>query len=269
MSKPYVDPEAEEVGDNELEFSSLDSIEEPEEPGQPEETEEEKEERLLAGKFKSTEELEKAYQNIEKEKSRQGNELGELRSKVDQLIGAQQANQQTPQQEESKEEDFWDNPEKYIQQKVQEQTNPKVEQIEQQLTQQNAEKAKQQLLSRHEDAFDIYQDSGFQEWIQARPAYQKVMQEADQNYDAETAADMLDIYKKETGVENKAPAEEKSSHDSESLKGASVESSKSQKSSSKKIYRRADIVDLMMNNPERYEQLADEINAAYAEGRVK
>ena len=36
-----------------------------------------------------------------------------------------------------------------------------------------------------------------------------------------------------------------------------------------KVYRRADIIKLMKNDPDRYQALADEIMAAYAEGRVK
>lgn len=274
MSKPnIVDPESPE--DNELEYSSVDSFDDaaPEQDNS-EQTEEEK---LLAGKFKDVSELEKAYQNLEKEKSRQGNELGELRSKVDQLIPMvqQQANQQPQKEteEEVSEEDFWDNPQKAVQSQVKSALNEELEPIKQEFTQSKAEKAKNQLLEKQPDAFDVYQSGEFQNWIQSRPAYQKVLQEADQNYDAETAADIIDLYKKENNIQEKKTEEKEVSeaptHDSESLKQASVESSKSQKSSSKKIYRRADIVDLMMNNPQRYEQLADEISAAYAEGRVK
>jgi hypothetical protein len=39
--------------------------------------------------------------------------------------------------------------------------------------------------------------------------------------------------------------------------------------STKKIYRRADVLELMENHPERYEMLAPEIELAYAEGRVR
>jgi hypothetical protein len=39
--------------------------------------------------------------------------------------------------------------------------------------------------------------------------------------------------------------------------------------SSQKVYRRADIMNLMMTNPERYEALQPEIMAAYAQGRVR
>ena len=37
----------------------------------------------------------------------------------------------------------------------------------------------------------------------------------------------------------------------------------------KKMYRRADLINLQVTDPRRYESLADEIQSAYAEGRVK
>jgi hypothetical protein len=39
--------------------------------------------------------------------------------------------------------------------------------------------------------------------------------------------------------------------------------------SSRKIYRRADIIELMQKDPVRYAALAGEIRQAYTEGRVK
>ena len=39
--------------------------------------------------------------------------------------------------------------------------------------------------------------------------------------------------------------------------------------SSKKVYRRADLISLKMTDPSRYEALQPEIMAAYAENRVK
>jgi hypothetical protein len=39
--------------------------------------------------------------------------------------------------------------------------------------------------------------------------------------------------------------------------------------SSKKVYRRADLIKLRMTDPDRYMALQDEIMSAYAQGRVK
>ena len=39
--------------------------------------------------------------------------------------------------------------------------------------------------------------------------------------------------------------------------------------SSKRVYRRADLIRLKMTDPGRYETLSDEIMQAYSEGRVR
>jgi hypothetical protein len=56
----------------------------------------------------------------------------------------------------------------------------------------------------------------------------------------------------------------------QAVKSASTGATKgSGETASKKTYRRADIIELMRTNPDRYQQLADEIMVAYAEGRVR
>jgi hypothetical protein len=56
----------------------------------------------------------------------------------------------------------------------------------------------------------------------------------------------------------------------QSLKAANTGNARgSAEGSRKKVYRRADIIKLMKNDPDRYQALSDEIMAAYAEGRVK
>jgi hypothetical protein len=54
------------------------------------------------------------------------------------------------------------------------------------------------------------------------------------------------------------------------VKQASTGSAKgSAEGRSAKIYRRSDIIDLMVRDPERYAALSEEIMAAYQQGRVK
>jgi len=54
----------------------------------------------------------------------------------------------------------------------------------------------------------------------------------------------------------------------QTLKAAQVDTGGTGESS-KRVYRRADLIRLKMTDPARYDALADEIMAAYAEGRVK
>ena len=54
------------------------------------------------------------------------------------------------------------------------------------------------------------------------------------------------------------------------LKNSSgVSRTSSESTAGKKIYRRADLIRLRTNDPQRYESLQDEILQAYAQGRVK
>jgi len=54
----------------------------------------------------------------------------------------------------------------------------------------------------------------------------------------------------------------------QSLKAATVDTGGSGESS-RRVYRRADLIRLKMTDPQRYEALSDEIMKAYQEGRVK
>jgi hypothetical protein len=80
---------------------------------------------------------------------------------------------------------------------------------------------------------------------------------------------LLTTWKERTQVVNQSKEVEKVQR-KQAVKAASTGSSKgSGETASKKTYRRADIIELMRTNPDRYQALSDEIMAAYAEGRVK
>ena len=259
--------EDQNAAEQEEQFASIDELGSEnveEEVSNPEETEEEKQERLLANKFKSTEELEKAYQELEKEKSRLGNEVGNLRKEVDQYIVPQLQNQgQQQTQEDSEEEvDFWENPEKAIEKKV----NESIEPVKQEISQRQAQEAQQRFFQQHPDAAEVYQSQEFQDWLEKNPATKNVLVQADQNYDADSASEILSLYKQSVG---KTTNSNEPSHDSEAVKEATVEGSQSQKSDNKKYYRRTDILRLQRENPQRYKELWPDILKAYEEGRVK
>src|SRR4051812_18493311 len=63
----------------------------------PAETPAETEQRLLAGKYKSPEDLERAYQEAERRLGEQGNELGQYRAYLEQMQAAQQQQAQQAQ----------------------------------------------------------------------------------------------------------------------------------------------------------------------------
>ena len=95
-----------------------------------------------------------------------------------------------------------------------------------------------------------------------------LFQRADQRYDFDAAHELLSTWKERTQVVNNTVKAEKATR-SNAIRAASTGSSTGSGESLKKTYRRADIIDLMQRNPDRYQALQPEIMAAYAEGRVK
>jgi len=92
---------------------------------------------------------------------------------------------------------------------------------------------------------------------------------ADQQYDADSADELFSLWKERKTVAQQTAKVEKQAR-KQTLKAANTGNARgSAEGSRKKVYRRADIIKLMKNDPDRYQALSDEIMAAYAEGRVK
>lgn len=128
-----------------------------------------------------------------------------------------------------------------------------------------------QLKTKHGDYENILKDNKFQEWIKASKLRQRMLVEADRNYDVEAADELFTEYKNtlRSNADNTI-GNERQARQME-IKKASTGSArgKSTPTSSKKVFRRADIIDLIKNNPQRYEALMPEIRKAYEEGRVR
>lgn len=235
---------------------------------------EESTEYVVPDKFagKSPEEIIESYQNLEKELGRKAQEVGELRKLSDSFLQAElnrNQSQSTPKQE-TKEEpiDFYDDPNKAVNQAIE--NHPKFQEFQRFQAQQAQAAAKTQLETTHPDYADIVQDSKFREWVQGSKIRQQLFQAADAyNYDA--ANELLSTWKdraminKTQEVNQAAEAERKAA-----LKAGRTESTSSSGSTGGgKTYRRADLIRLKMEDPMKYESMQDEIYAAYAEGRVK
>lgn len=240
---------------------------------QEEETSEETEssqEAEIPEKFKnkSVEDIIKAYQNLESEYGRRSNEVGELRKLTDELLGLQLKNKKEEEEEAEpiSSDQLFDNPKQVIDSVVQ--SNPKIKALEEQIRLSQIQSEKQKFEAKHPDWQDIMTSSDFQKWIQSSPVRAKMLIEADQNYDYQTGAELLDLYKEITKTNISKKKEEIKSQIKSDLKDSQVEKG-STGQSSKKIYRRADLIKLRMRDPERFEAMQEEIIAAYREGRVK
>ena len=215
-------------------------------------------------KGKSATDLIRMHQEAEKLMGRHSQEVGELRRIVDDFVKAQVVTKEAPQDEEV---DFFSDPQKAVEQAVA--RHPKIKEAEAL----NAQLAKAQALTAlkeaHPDYADIINDDGFKEWVGKSKVRSELLSRADQRYDFDAADDLLSTRKeRQQMLSNTVEMQKADRH--QQLKQASTGSVKGTgETQSKKIYRRADIVDLMRKDPDRYMSLQPEIMAAYAEGRVR
>ena len=212
---------------------------------------------------KSVDDLVKMHQEAEKLIARQGREVGEVRKLADELIKSQLTPK--PKVEEVAPVDFFENPQEAIRQQIE--NHPRVREAEQTAKQLQADHARQLLNQMHPDVANIVQDSGFQDWIKASKVRTKLFQDAEA-YDVDAADELLSTYKELRVVKQQQVAKVDTTARDQSLKAASVDTGGSGETT-RKVYRRADLIRLKMRDPGKYDAMSDEIMAAYSEGRVK
>jgi NOL1/NOP2/fmu family ribosome biogenesis protein len=216
---------------------------------------------------KSAQELVQMHQEAEKLLGRQSSEVGELRKVVDNYIQAQLTTEPQQQQEKVEEVDFFTDPEKAVAQAIQ--NHPKIKEAESVSQQYRMQTALSALKTNHPDMESILQDTKFAEWIQGSKVRTKLFVAADKEYDYEAADELFNLWKERQQMIGQAANAEKQSRKQAVRTASTGNASGSSESSPKKIYRRADIIKLMKEDPHRYAALQDEIMRAYAEKRVK
>lgn len=258
--------EGDESQENE-EYSSFEDEEgqtTPEEESEPEDTEDDIPEKY---KNKSVKDIVRMHQEAERAIGKQGSEVGELRRIVDDFVKAQTVSKQQQAPEVEEEVDFFTDPDKAIARAIEK--HPKVRQAEQLSAQMKKAEALANLKSAHPDFTEVVNDGSFAEWVNKSKVRQELFSRADRSYDFDAANELLSTWKERSQVVNQTKAVEQVQR-KQAVKSASTGATKgSGETASKKTYRRADIIELMRTNPDRYQQLSDEIMQAYAEGRVK
>jgi hypothetical protein len=219
---------------------------------------------------KSAKEIARMHQEAEKALGRQGSEVGELRRLVDDFIKAQTVNktqQQAPENDDVDDVDFFADPKAAISKAIEK--HPKIRAAEELILSNKKAEALNTLKTQHPDFQEIVQSPDFAEWVGKSKVRQELFLRADQAYDFDAANELLSTFKERKAVVEKTKAIEQVER-KQAVKAASMGTGKgSSETIGKKTYRRSDIIDLMMRNPDRYAALSDEIMAAYAEGRVK
>ena len=266
----FIDESPEYQSEDGETFATLEDetqIPEEEQPAEPEEIQEAEDDIPEKYQGKDIKDIVRMHQEAEKLLGKQSSEVGELRKLVDDFVKTQlEAN--SPQKEEVEEEiDFFDDPKKAVELAIAK--HPKIKEAEQLSSQMRQAEILNKLHTNHPDFSEIIQDEKFVEWVGKSKVRVELYQRADQQFDYDSADELLTLWKERQGLVNET-AQMQEADRKRQIKAASTGSTKgSGERPSRKIYRRADIIKLMQTDPDRYQQLAPEIRVAYAEGRVK
>lgn len=220
---------------------------------------------------KDIKEIIRMHQEAEKLLGKHSQEVGELRRTVDDFIKTQlqekQQNKDSPTRLDISDDDFFVSPTEAVQKSIE--SHPAIQEARFAAANLKKQEALATLKNRHPDYEAVVADRGFAEWVQSSNIRKQLLIRADQQFDVEAADELFTLWKeKQQAV--KATVEANRQANKNAVKQASVGTfSASAEPKSRKIYRRQDIVNLMMKDPVRYEALQDEIMRAYSEGRVR
>lgn len=219
---------------------------------------------------KSVAEIARMHQEAEKLVGKQGQELGELRRVADDYIkrslSGNNPQPNTPAKDES-EVDFFADPQKAVEKMIE--RDPRIKSAQEAAELVRRETAQRSLLAKHPDALEVAQSDDFQEWVAASKTRTKLFAQADQQYDFEAAEELIGTFKA-LHTKPKAPvAPAKQDPTAGKMMPRATSSGGEGESTSRKIYRRADIIKLQQVDPQRYQDMQDEIMQAYREGRVR
>ena len=190
---------------------------------------------------------------------------------VDNYIQTELETKQAPQEQQeddkSNDVDFFVDPQSAVDRAIN--NHPKIKEAETYTKQYKQQATLAQLRSNHPDMDQILQDPKFADWIKGSRVRTQLFVNADQAYDYDSAHELFSLWKERSSIVQQTADAERASRKN-AVKSATTGNARgTAERSNKKRYRRADIIKLMKEDPDRYNALSDEILKAYAEGRVK
>jgi hypothetical protein len=257
---------------NEQEQVTEATTEEVTQEGQAEETPQPKFEIPEKYAGKTTEDLIKMHQNFEKLQAKQTAEVGEQRKYIQSLLEAQnKATKTTPNVEESVnfDDDFYTDPTKAVNKAIE--NHPELIEARQERKIQQQQHQVGVLEKAYPDWQERIATKAFQDWVGSSEIRTEMFRKADSDYRPDYAIELFDMFDKVNMIDKtKEVQKQETAKRDKALKATSTETrSTSDSIGGKKVYRRADLINLQVTDPNRYASLADEIESAYAEGRVK
>ena len=254
-----------EVLINDLETDSLDDNDnsEPLDTSSKEEAEEDLPEKY---RNKSLKDIIAMHQESEKLIGKQGNEVGELRRTVDDFIKTQTSrNLKTDEEPELSDDDFYSDPIQATKRAIDE--HPAIKDAKQQAMAMKQAAVQNQIASKYPNFREIATSDEFGNWVKASKVRLELYSRAQDEYDFDSADELLSTWIERQEYTKKVTDTSKLDREQQ-LKSADMGTSGATESTSKKKYRRSDIIKLMQTDPDRYDSMAPEIMQAYRENRV-
>lgn len=223
-------------------------------------------------KGKTIVEIVEVYSNLEKEYGRRNNEIGELRKLTDQLLEFDLKRKPKEEATEDKldADSLLENPEEAIRRTLQ--NDPTLQGIKEKLLKSERATSLKEFEGSHKDWKEVMSSEKFLKWIGSSKIRSQMLVDADRNYDYETGSELLNDFKEFNSAESSdTEADEQAAKDKLEAdhKAITTEKKSKSKGSRRKIYSRAQIINMKINNPNEYESRRDEFDKAYMEGRVR
>ena len=219
---------------------------------------------------KSAAEIANSYAELEREFSRRGNEIGELRKVTDDILKAQLSPKpEAPQELDITSDDLLGDPQAAVARAVA--NSPEVKALRESAAKVALQASQERFVAAHPDGGQVINSPEFSAWINANPVRAARFAEANDKYDFDSASEIVSTYKEIHVVTAKAKdtATAKRKADLDGVRGAKPGASNPGNQSKGKILLRSDLMKLRVQDPERYSRLGPQIQQAYAEGRVR
>lgn len=217
-------------------------------------------------KDKSLEDVVRMHQEAEKLLGKQSSEVGDLRKSVDDLLKVKlNEDAINIKKEEEPELDFYDDPKGSVSKAVE--NSSTMIQMKELLAKQTQQEVMGKIAAKHPDFESIVKNENFVNWISKSEVRTELFQRADK-YDFNAADELLSNWKEIKGIVEKTESINEKDRKLQ-VKAASTGGKGSGEPMSRKIYKRSEIVNLMVNDPQKYQANVDVIDLAYHEGRVK
>lgn len=255
-----------EVLINDLETDSIDSIDNSETLDTSASKEEVVDDLPEKYRNKSLKDIIAMHQESEKLIGKQGNEVGELRRTVDDFIKTQTSrNLQTDVEPELNDDDFYSDPIQATKRAIDE--HPAIKDAKQQSIAMKQAAVQNKIATKYPNFREIATSQEFGNWVNGSKVRIELYNRAQNDYDFDSADELLSTWIERQEYTKKVTDTSKLDREQQ-LKSADMGTSGATESTSKKKYRRSDIIKLMQTDPDRYDSMANEIMIAYRENRV-